>query len=527
MANANQKLEKQDLQALQERQEATQIVAEMGAKAVGDLAKMMNWEDGSPQKIALHGLIGYLSAKVGGGNTAASTLSAMGSEYINTEIANYLQENTALTADQRNAIQQASAAGLGALIGASLGGDSNTVNQSAQMAWRTEKFNRQLHPEEKQRIKDLANGDKEKEARLTAAACALVHCSAQIPSDDPEYAKAKALEDLGNSAEFASERALLSKQVGTIGDDAFAASTLKPMFNYNNVYRAKDYDDANLQVLTRVGGAAQLVGGVAATVFGVGICETGMGCVGGVPIAAYGVDNAVAGARTIYSGKYHSTIGATALADLTGINPETAELIYSSPSMVFGVKPIVMGAAKATGAVANEVARVGGDVKYVAGELGKDVKVGATYINNTGAIITRNLNNAIENTGTKKFGLGVVGGGVGELVVESRSYSEGKKDITPTNLIGTANNILKSGLTGGITANTNTLQALGINTVSSITLKNQSGNEAFKENIISSSVGSALGYRGFLSEPLSGSINSILTDEAKKKLEKYSNKGVE
>ncbi|AWI51300.1 hypothetical protein DDU33_07295 [Actinobacillus porcitonsillarum] len=549
VANANQKLEKQDLQALQESQEATQIVAEMGAKAVGDLAKMMKWEEGSPQKIALHGLIGYLSAKVGGGNTAASALSAMGSEYINTEIANYLQQNTALTADQRNAIQQASAAGLGALIGASLGGDSNTVNQSAQMAWRTEKFNRQLHPDEKQRIKDLANGDKEKEARLTAAACALVHCSAQIPSDDPEYAKAKALEDLGNSAEFASERALLSKQFGTIGDDAFAAGTLKPMFNYNNVYRAKDYDDANLQVLTRVGGAAQSVGGAAATVFGVGICETGMGCVGGVPIAAYGVDNAVAGARTIYSGKYHSTIGATALADLTGINPETAELIYSSPSMVFGAKPIAMGTAKATGAVANEVARVGRDVKYVAGELGKDIKVGASYINNsaqtmyvhsintardvteqglnTGAIITRNLNNAIENTGTKKFGLGVVGGGVGELVVESRSYSEGKKDITPTNLIGTTNNILKSGLTGGITANTNTLQALGINTVSSITLKNQSGNEAFKENIISSSVGSALGYRGFLSEPLSGSINSILTDEAKKKLEKYSNKGVE
>ncbi|MDP0377925.1 hypothetical protein Q7X32_10995, partial [Glaesserella parasuis] len=43
-----------------------------------------------------------------------------------------------------------------ALIGASLGGDSNTVNQSAQMAWRTERFNRQLHPTEKQRIKDLA-----------------------------------------------------------------------------------------------------------------------------------------------------------------------------------------------------------------------------------------------------------------------------------------------------------------------------------------------------------------------------------
>ncbi|VEI46925.1 Uncharacterised protein [Actinobacillus equuli] len=78
----------------------------------------------------------------------------MSSEYINTEIANYLVNNTALTADERNAIQQASAVGLGALIGASLNGNSTEVKQSAQMALRTEKFNRQLHPEEKQRIKD-------------------------------------------------------------------------------------------------------------------------------------------------------------------------------------------------------------------------------------------------------------------------------------------------------------------------------------------------------------------------------------
>lgn len=153
--------------------------------------------------------------------------------------------------------------------------------------------------------------------------------------------------------------------------------------------------------------------------------------------------------------------------------------------------------------------------------------VGATYINNTEAIITRNLNNAIENTGTKKFGLGVVGGGVGELVVESRSYSEGKKDITPTNLIGTANNILKSGLTGG-TANTNTLQALGINTVSSITLKNQSSNEAFKESVISSGVSSLTRFRGYIEEPASGLTNSILTDEIKLIFEKYkNNKGEE
>ncbi|VEI46924.1 Uncharacterised protein [Actinobacillus equuli] len=66
----------------------------------------------------------------------------------------------------------------------------------------------------------MAKGDKEKEARLTVAACALVHCSAQIPEDSPEYAKAKALEELGNTSEYASERALLSKQTAYIGHDA-------------------------------------------------------------------------------------------------------------------------------------------------------------------------------------------------------------------------------------------------------------------------------------------------------------------
>lgn len=155
-ANANEKVAKQDLTKLQEQQEAAQIVAEIGAKRVGDLAKAMKWEEGSPEKVALHGLVGYLSAKVGGGNTAAGALSAMGSEYINTEIATYLKENTQLTPDQRNAIQQLSAAGIGAVIGAGLGGDSNTVKQAAQMAARTEQFNRQLHPDEILWIKENA-----------------------------------------------------------------------------------------------------------------------------------------------------------------------------------------------------------------------------------------------------------------------------------------------------------------------------------------------------------------------------------
>ena len=156
-ANANGRVEKQYVDKVKERQEAAQIVAEIGTQRVGDLAQTMGWKDGSPEKMALHGLVGYLSAKVGDGNTASGTLSAMGSEYINTEITNYLRDNTALTPDERKAIQQATAAGIGALIGAGLEDNSNTVKQSAQMALRTEQFNRQLHPDEQQRIEELAH----------------------------------------------------------------------------------------------------------------------------------------------------------------------------------------------------------------------------------------------------------------------------------------------------------------------------------------------------------------------------------
>ena len=210
VVNANQKLEKQDLQALQESQEATQIVAEIGAKRVGDFAQYMGWKDGSPQKVALHGLIGYLSAKVGRGTTTASTLSAIGSEYINTEIANYLQQNTALTADQRNAIQQASAAGLGTLIGVSLGGDSNTVNQSAQMAWRTEKFNRQLHPDEikwiKAHAKEFAEQEgltvEEAEKRLSQQAAKELDILWFLKLDSSTDDKAKAFLASQNNATF-------------------------------------------------------------------------------------------------------------------------------------------------------------------------------------------------------------------------------------------------------------------------------------------------------------------------------------
>ncbi|MDE8033932.1 hypothetical protein OQ257_01935 [Actinobacillus equuli subsp. equuli] len=446
----------------------------------------------------------------------------MSSEYINTEIANYLVNNTALTADERNAIQQASAAGLGALIGASLGGNSTEVKQSAQMALRTEKFNRQLHPEEKQRIKDLAKGDKEKEARLTVAACALVHCSAQIPEDSPEYAKAKALEELGNTSEYASERALLSKQTAYIGHDAFAAGAEKPLFNYNKVYQAKDYDDANLQVMTRAGGLAQATGGVAATALGVGMCETGLGCVGGVPVAAYGVDNAVAGARTVYSGKYVSTLGAKALSELTGMSSEVAEFIYGVPAVASGSVNLAKGAGKVMNVAGKQMAASTAEAKYVATELGKDVKIMGSYLNDEAikfgvnvqnSQTLTNINNTIPREYKIAFGINAITGGA----VESLYYIDGSKNITKDNLASSTIKVGTNAVYDSLVHKLNPIYGAIADTVKGVAIDNNNieksilnaGKSASSSSVIDYT-GSKIGLNDISTKGISSSYNKYL-----------------
>ncbi|THF54596.1 TNT domain-containing protein, partial [Pseudothauera rhizosphaerae] len=59
----------------------------------GDLAKKYDWEEGSPQKLALHGLVGLISAKVGDGNLAAGALAGAGQELLAKELSAYLKEN--------------------------------------------------------------------------------------------------------------------------------------------------------------------------------------------------------------------------------------------------------------------------------------------------------------------------------------------------------------------------------------------------------------------------------------------------
>ena len=314
--NANHKVKAFDLQEIKEQQEAAQVAGELFSKITGDVAKAFEFEDGSKEKIAMHALAGALAAKMSGGNVATGAAAGAGSEWLNTYVTDYLNEHTKdlkLDVGQKEklkqAAQQMTALAIGAAAGAVTGGTSETIKQGALASYNAETYNRQLHQNEKERIKLLANGDEEKERRLEIAACALVHCSAQIPTDDPDYAKsyeqARAVEQLGNTAEYAQERALLKRQTETFSDP-FGSGVQNKLFEYNDTYKALDHAnriDTKYAVTTRAGGVVQAVGGVAAMAVGTGLCETGIGCVAGVPVAAYGADNTYTGGRVILTGK--------------------------------------------------------------------------------------------------------------------------------------------------------------------------------------------------------------------------------
>ncbi|OOF47999.1 hypothetical protein BKK54_11260 [Rodentibacter genomosp. 1] len=435
-ANANQKVKAFDLEEIRERQEAAKVAGELFSKITGDVAKAFDFEDGSQEKILMHAVAGALAAKMGDGNVATGAVAGASSEWLNSYVTDYLKEQTkALNLEPqqkeklREAAQQATALMIGAMAGAVTGGSSDAVKQGALASYNAESFNRQLHQNEKERIKILANGDEEKERRLEIAACALVHCPAQIPSDSPDYAeiyeKARALELLGNTAEYAQERALLKSQTETLFDP-WGAGIKNKLFVYNESYKALDQAtriDSKYGVTTRAGGGVQAIGGVSAVAFGTGLCETGIGCAAGIPVVAYGADHAYTGAKAMVTGKPQYTMGGQLLSQMTGLTPELANLAYDLPNLYAGAKPLLGAMARVGNQVVAEGAKMASETGYVAREIGKDIVSGYSAIPKPYKVV---------------FGIEATI----NTVAESIPYATGKKEINSNNLLQSGGKVL-------------------------------------------------------------------------------------
>ncbi|WP_194711903.1 two-partner secretion domain-containing protein [Noviherbaspirillum soli] len=155
-ANANGAIEKIfDQKKVQQQQELSRLVGEVGNQAVGTVSQKLGLADGSPEKMALHAAVGALQASAAGGNALAGAAGAAAGEYVLTQVSDYLERHPELTPGQRNAIQQWAAVVTGGAVGAVVGG-GGAAQAGAAAALDGERYNRQLHPAVKPFISQLA-----------------------------------------------------------------------------------------------------------------------------------------------------------------------------------------------------------------------------------------------------------------------------------------------------------------------------------------------------------------------------------
>ncbi|WP_211467973.1 two-partner secretion domain-containing protein [Collimonas silvisoli] len=153
LANTLTLQQAQDLQAqqqkAQENQRAAGLVGSVLTNMVGDMAQG-KWPDGSPEKIALHGIVGLIEAKIGGGSAAAGAIAGMTHEAMVPIMSDYLVSQGYKPGSQAfNDMMNLGATLVGAASGALAGGGTQGAATGANAALIADQNNRQLHEDER------------------------------------------------------------------------------------------------------------------------------------------------------------------------------------------------------------------------------------------------------------------------------------------------------------------------------------------------------------------------------------------
>jgi filamentous hemagglutinin len=209
-----------------DQMQAAQAAGQAVAQRIGDYANAQEkatgdpeWAEGGNKRAAMQAAGAAIVAGLGGG--AISAVEGAAGAAIGSKMAGSLNQLSNSIAGSNptgdanlnqalgNIVANVIATGAGAVAGGAGSFSSSDVDR----------YNRQLHPEEKQVIKQLAGGDTAKELRLEAAACALVQCAAEYAPGTADYAKYSALQIEG--AAYTAEQDQLRNYAGTL----FSAGT--------------------------------------------------------------------------------------------------------------------------------------------------------------------------------------------------------------------------------------------------------------------------------------------------------------
>ena len=311
--------------------EKQQKQAEDAAKAETDpqrKAQYQNeaesWAEGGGNRTKLHIAGGALTGGLTGGGLGAvggAAGAAMSAKLAPTldEIARSIQEaaptgNSDVDEFLGNLSANVLAGGTGALVGGPMGALAGAA---------ADRFNRQLHDDEKRAIKKSAGDDEELEKRLTRAACYEVKCWAQYKPGSAEYTTnyVSQLEASQLQAEF--DWLKDPKQTGLFD--------YTPLQKVGDAIQSDPVGVAKDAVKVTVGGVAVKTGAT--------ICATtGVGCaLGGGGMVLFGLSDMAEGAGGLYN--RYSGVTSPGLNPLrSGFNqlsPTWGDTAYDGASLLF------------------------------------------------------------------------------------------------------------------------------------------------------------------------------------------------
>ncbi|WP_245227165.1 MULTISPECIES: DUF637 domain-containing protein [Pseudomonas] len=196
--------------------------------AVGDYT-YGNFAEGTPPKVIIHAMVGGLLSNATGGDFRTGALAAGANEALVGHLNSLVNGN-------KNLLTMSSQI-VGALAAATQkDADASSIEKGSWVARNATQYNKGLHEPAAMELEKARNENPDRAERLDAAACALVHCSASVPTSDKNYEGLKALEAKG--AGYTRELADL-KATG--------------QFDYGYIDSADDFITRHDEAVTRTG----------------------------------------------------------------------------------------------------------------------------------------------------------------------------------------------------------------------------------------------------------------------------------
>ncbi|WDR86091.1 hemagglutinin repeat-containing protein [Burkholderia ambifaria] len=254
------------------------------AAANGDQAGVDAWKEGGANRALMQSAGAALVTALAGGNAvggaAGAAIASIASGKLNELSSAIAGSDPTGNANMNEALGNIVANALATGAGAAVGGESGAFS-----GYNVDRFNRQLHPDEKQAIHDKANGDKDEEKRLTRAACYAVKCWAEYPAGSDERNK-----NFVSEVEVAS----LTKELDWVSQQKSAG-----LFEYSFLQKGGDAiknDPVGVaKDVTKV-----TLGGMTAKT-GAALCTSGIGCVAGGWMTTFGLSEFVEGGSGLYN----------------------------------------------------------------------------------------------------------------------------------------------------------------------------------------------------------------------------------